>query len=516
MQKRMVGKAVVVILLLSISTAVVNLHDAESNEIQFQRSGSHPIATFNYTGNITGYSAPDSSYEAFKQLLNSVNDTLIISVYEFQNIHLARSISNLSKDGIDVRLLVESAPVGGISKQEKYCLSMMNSSGVKLKSTDSKDFEYSYLHSKYIVADNRYVLISSENFGYTGYPLENTNGNRGWGVVVEDKDTANYYGHLFNRDWNNSKWMAINYQSSIKVESNKGGYSPEFDLKTINGNIKLRPVICPDHSLSNHSILRMIRNAEHSISIQQFYIDDWKQNPYVEAVIEAAERGCEVKILLDSTWYNILEDEKDNDDFVEYINNYSENNDLKIEGRLVNRYHGLSKSHNKGMIIDGEKVLISSINWNLHSINNNREVGIIVERRDTATFFNEIFLHDWKKDLIKPIPEAGSDKTVSVGQKTTFDGSHSWDDNDIVSYHWDFDGDGSYDKEGKYVNYTYDEEGEYEVILKVRDQKGHESIDEALVKVEKNKDSKPKIYYSLFLIPIVFFIGLVYLKKLKR
>jgi phosphatidylserine/phosphatidylglycerophosphate/cardiolipin synthase-like enzyme len=34
--------------------------------------------------------------------------------------------------------------------------------------------------------------------------------------------------------------------------------------------------------------------------------------------------------------------------------------------------------HNKGMIIDQDKTLISSINWNQNSVDNNREAAVVL------------------------------------------------------------------------------------------------------------------------------------------
>ncbi len=515
MKVRKVGMVCIIILFISISTAGINFSESDTKNIRFQESEEFPVRSFNYTGSLTCYSAPDSSYAAFGDLLDTVNSSLYISVYEIQNIHLAKSISNLSDKGVNIRLLVESDPVSGISQMEKYCLDLMDSNGVKIKNTDSKNFNYDYLHSKYIVADNNSVLISSENFGYTGYPIENTNGNRGWGVIVHNKKTANHYKDLFYHDWNNSKEMNIEFKTVIEKKQKLGSYSPEFEIKTIEDKIKVKPVFCPDHSLSKKSIIKMIEDAEEKIYVQQFYIDDWNKNPYLNEILNASKRGCEVKFLLDSTWYNIKKDEKDNDDFKEYINNYSEEHDLNMECRLINRYHGFSKAHNKGMIVDGEKVLISSINWNLHSINHNREVGIIIENKDAASYYQDIFLHDWDDDLIKPIPEAGQDKTVIINKKIKLDAFHSWDDDEIVKYQWDLDGDGYYDKEGKTINHTFKKEGEHKIQLKVTDGQGHESIDRLRVTVEKNKNSSTNLYYLIILIPIVVSMGIIYNKRYK-
>ncbi len=47
------------------------------------------------------------------------------------------------------------------------------------------------------------------------------------------------------------------------------------------------------------------------------------------------------------------------------------------------------------MIVDGRKVLVSSINWNKHSPTYNREIGIIMENTELAAYYTDVFLYDW-------------------------------------------------------------------------------------------------------------------------
>ena len=59
-----------------------------------------------------------------------------------------------------------------------------------------------------------------------------------------------------------------------------------------------------------------------------------------------------------------------------------------------------------------------------------------------------------------------------------FDATGSYDpDGEIVSYEWDFDGDGSFDDgEGEEIDHTFTQEGDYEVSLRVTDNSGEYSV----------------------------------------
>lgn len=65
---------------------------------------------------------------------------------------------------------------------------------------------------------------------------------------------------------------------------------------------------------------------------------------------------------------------------------------------------------------------------------------------------------------------AGKELSGELPFKVDFDASDSLDqDNDIVVYEWDFDGDGTVDQEGKKASFTFDQAGTYSVTLTVRD-----------------------------------------------
>lgn len=60
---------------------------------------------------------------------------------------------------------------------------------------------------------------------------------------------------------------------------------------------------------------------------------------------------------------------------------------------------GLAKLHNKGVIVDGELTLVSSINWGQGAVFRNREAGVIIHSPEVADYFTRVFLRDW--DLLE-------------------------------------------------------------------------------------------------------------------
>jgi hypothetical protein len=242
------------------------------------------------------------------------------------------------------------------------------------------------------------------------------------------------------------------------------------------------------------------------------------ENVYLNAVIEAAEkRQVEVRILLSSLYSYPDNPNLDNYDTCVYINNYAKNHNITqyLEARLVdyNRLR-LSKVHNKGMIVDGHKTLISSINWVRNSVVQNREVGVIIESHKVGDYFTEIFLWDWNEP---PLASCGGDLTVNAGESVVFS-THSSDcDGDALSYFWDFDdGTNSWEE-----NPIHDfREGVYNVRLTVSDGQysDTDSITVVVLKTKSEKSDSGALVYGtlLFIFLVIFIIIIAFVRKMKN
>ena len=280
-----------------------------------------------------------------------------------------------------MNILIESSPVGGISAAEVRILRHIIEKGGEVRF--SNDSLYRLNHAKYALIDSDTIILGSENWNSGGYPPDGSIGNRGWGVVIRDSEIFQDMSLVFEHDWEHGIKVSSEYlpQGSKSDTSEPGDHIGHkvFEAKNINGEFTASMIIGPDNSLHYETIIETINSAEKTLYIEQAYIrKDWRndENPYLQSAINAAIQGVEVKVLLDSMWYNTNE-ENDNDELCNYLNDLASQENLNLEARLVRR-DGISKIHNKGVIVDGQRVLISSINWNKHSPTYNREVGIII------------------------------------------------------------------------------------------------------------------------------------------
>jgi cardiolipin synthase len=349
--------------------------------------------------NVSGiaFVSPDCSSDVYEEVIDESSERLLVNVYEFTHPGMADAFIRAHDRGVSVTILLEGGPVGGISPEEKTICWKMNQSGIpvyQMTTLDGVHAPYRYNHAKYIVADTRGLLITSENFKESGFPESGEGGNRGWGVYLESVPVAEYFTRVFEYDTGGG-WIApLPGMSGTAEESYHENRQVVFRPERFSG-AEVTPVLSPDTS---GLVLRLVESAEKTIDIEEAYISNTSNqevNPYLGAAINASRRGVNVRVLLDSYWFNV-ENEDDNDEMVRYINHIAQVEKLPLEARCAGLdAAGLEKIHNKGVIVDGEQVLISSINWNTNSPTFNREAGVIIAHSGVARYFGRVFEADW-------------------------------------------------------------------------------------------------------------------------
>jgi phosphatidylserine/phosphatidylglycerophosphate/cardiolipin synthase-like enzyme len=346
---------------------------------------------------VTAFAAPDCAYEVFSSSVASAEREILVNVYEFTNPAMAEDLVRASERGVAVTVLLEGGPVGGISPEERAIAGCLNRSGIPvlmMTTTDAGHAKYRYDHAKYLVIDGKTVLVGSENYKPGGYPAPGLQGNRGWGVRLEDPELAAYFQEVFLFDACGGDIVPLEGTEDDVHTPWTPSYTVEFAPCHAVG-ARITPVLSPDTS---HLITEMIERAEESIAIEQAYIKNqtkYELNPFLAAAINASRRGVQVRVLLDSYWFNI-EDDADNDEMVDVVNRIAAAEGLPLEARLADlEGNNLAKIHNKGVIVDGRAVLVSSINWNANSPGFNREAGVIIEHPEIAAYYTRVFLDDW-------------------------------------------------------------------------------------------------------------------------
>jgi len=108
-----------------------------------------------------------------------------------------------------------------------------------------------------------------------------------------------------------------------------------------------------------------------------------------------------------------------------------------------------------------------------------------------------------------PMMSQGKLIKAQTGQKTTFRGTASDPDNDIVSYEWDFDGDGKYDfstDREEATTHTYRKAGTYLASFRVTDAHGVSAVMVYPVQVSVQSTLSPWLLGSILLVILIILV----------
>jgi cardiolipin synthase len=334
----------------------------------------------------TGFVLPDAPGPP-ADLLRSADRRLYLAGYTFTSERATVALVAAAERGVDVRVLVEGGPVGGMAAVEASRLNALVAAGVEVRVLDGERARYSFHHAKYAVADDRAVVLS-ENWKPSG---TGGHANRGWGVTLRDARIADRLAKVFRADsgWADGKrWRAVRQNqtlvtSSVATESFPARFPPvDVEAESV------RVLLAPDNA--KRGVRTFVESATESLYVQQVSIDP--ESGFLNWTVEAARGGAEVRVLLSGVWYA----REENRNVTERLNDVAARENLDLEAALVEPRSRFDKIHVKGAVADGERVLVGSLNWNTHAATENREVAVVVEDERLARYYELTFRADWR------------------------------------------------------------------------------------------------------------------------
>jgi len=137
------------------------------------------------------------------------------------------------------------------------------------------------------------------------------------------------------------------------------------------------PVFSPEDD--GHAIIGLIDGARSSIDVEMYVMTSQE---VMDALERARARGVTVHVILER---NVMDHQNDAA--------YSELAGNGIAVRYASRAFDLT--HSKFMIIDGNVVLVGSINFSNAALHKNREAAVVLRDPASVSRFLSVFEHDW-------------------------------------------------------------------------------------------------------------------------
>jgi cardiolipin synthase len=335
---------------------------------------------------VTGFVLPDSP-EPPASVVKSADERLYLAGYTFTSERATDALVSGAERGVDVRVLVDGGPVGGMTAAEATRLNALVSAGVDVRVLDGERERYSFHHAKYAVADDRAVVLS-ENWKPSG---TGGHANRGWGVTLNDERVADQLATVFRADsgWADGKrWQAVRQnQTLVSGATATETFPTRFPPVDVEAE-SVRVLLAPDNA--KRGVRTFVESANDSLYVEQVSIDP--ESEFLNWTVDAARRGVTVRVLLSGTWYA----REENRNVTRRLNDVAERENLDLQASLVEPRSRFEKVHVKGAVADGERTLVGSLNWNTHAATQNREVAVVVEDERFARHYERAFRADWR------------------------------------------------------------------------------------------------------------------------
>jgi len=372
---------------------------------------------FSTTGSLEPMASPDGSLYQFTEWLDGSTTELHIHVYELMSNDIVAKLVQLSQANVDITIILEEDPFE--DEEDLYKIRGMAyelyAGGITVywmgnpRGENAPPAPYQYIHSKVAVRDGESVWIGSGNIKESTFPAGDYPSNRDWGLVINSQDVAQLVMSRMLWDENVSHPHLNSYSVMDPSTGKPSGWTsygpsgldavpPTTTPPVISGDFTGQVLTCPDDCISG--IINLLDSADTSIELSlQGFDMGWHwgfgDNPLVKAVERALQRGVEVRLLINGYYVHYDDDIRDT---VNHFNNqWNRTDGYDATAILMAPAERITKLHNKGVIVDGESVLISSINWNSNAILRNREMGIVIHNTQLAAWYLSSFEEDWNR-----------------------------------------------------------------------------------------------------------------------
>jgi cardiolipin synthase A/B len=258
-----------------------------------------------------------------------------LEVYIVTDEAILQALEDAQRRGVEVRVILEEHPFGGGGGQEEI-FARLEQAGIAVRWGNPV---FRFTHIKLLIIDDAVAIIMNQNLTESAFT-----GNREFGVVTNRPDAVRAATAVFAADWTRG------------VEPDPGPL-----------------VVSPTNA--RDQLLALTEGARVSLDL---YAEVLRDPQLLDALATAAERGVRVRIIVSpSTDFEAEMDELT-----------ASGVDIRLSSSLY--------IHAKLIVADGERAFVGSQNLSATSLDQNREIGIIVEDPVNLSRLTRTFAIDFR------------------------------------------------------------------------------------------------------------------------
>jgi phosphatidylserine/phosphatidylglycerophosphate/cardiolipin synthase-like enzyme len=363
------------------------------------------------------HASPDAGWAELAKFLTGVREELVVGMYDFTSAHILTTVETALADRKKLTLTLDHPAKNPTADQtdEQTQTDLTSKLGKRFAGTwaltdaDPKAPVWIYpnaYHIKVAVREDDTFWLSSGNWNNSNQPEIDltdvaaarklaTTHDRDWHVIVTSKALADTFRAFLQHDYTVSHDAITSAQKAhgailgstvaldVPLEAFTAGKAPHqfFAPKTVSANVEIQPLLTPDNYQPH--VLALIESAQQRFYMQTQYIHpsgrpaDAQHDALIAALKTLIDRKLDVRLITSQF---------QNDAWVEK---------LVAAGVPSTVLRRQANVHNKGIVVDGKVVLVSSQNWSADGTLRNRDAGLIIHHAEAAAYFEQIFLHDW-------------------------------------------------------------------------------------------------------------------------
>jgi phosphatidylserine/phosphatidylglycerophosphate/cardiolipin synthase-like enzyme len=291
---------------------------------------------------------PDDGEQVITNAIRNAQKSIWLEIYILSDRNVIRTLEEASNRGLDVRVMLEPRPFGGGTSPSKT-VDILAAAGIKAQFTNPS---FSLTHEKGMIIDGTTAYIMTSNFsrsalggssGSSGYR------NREYGIIDTNTQDVQATADIFIADWNHS--------------------TPQF----YDPNLVVSPIN------SRNDFTTLINSAHSTLLIEAEEMND---SNIEQALANVAQHGVQVEVILPSA--------------------SSSSGDSNSQGIVTVKQAGVQVRedpqlymHAKIIVVDSRVAFVGSENISTQSLDQNRELGIIVSDASVLNKLQTTFQNDW-------------------------------------------------------------------------------------------------------------------------
>lgn len=298
--------------------------------------------------------------------VNNSKDSIDFAIYGYTKIPaLQQALKNAQGRGVKIRFVYDvDAKSKNLYPDTLYLANLFKDNNADFAPAERKyksKYQSAIMHNKFFIFDGKTVFTGSANISNTDMSGFNSNAI----ILLKSQQIAQIYEKEFEQMYSGKF-----HKSKLKI---KGREPVTIDQSRIS------VYFSPKDKIITTQLIPLVNQAHKYIYMPVFLLT---HKELTQCLIEAAQRGVAVKVILDATnahgahpMYKILREH---------------NIPVKTENLA-------GKLHSKSMIIDDKYTIIGSMNFSKSGEGENDENLLIIENREIALFYKQFFQYLWKR-----------------------------------------------------------------------------------------------------------------------